>query len=195
MTLPRSDTDFDDVLRGSNAEVIATLVENHRRFLDFVERRVLDRGLAEELLQDAFARGIERSSSVRSNESTVAWFFRLLRNAIVDHRRRAASPLRTTTEIESELALDAGSESEVCRCILGLADTLEPQYAAALKRVDIEGLSVQQFAVEAGITANNASVRLFRARGALKKRVEATCRTCAEHGCFDCTCGSPRPPN
>jgi len=65
---------------------------------------------------------------------------------------------------------------------------LKPEYAAALKRVDVDGIAVQEFAAEAGITANNASVRLFRAREALRNRVSATCRTCADHGCLDCTC-------
>lgn len=194
MTHPATNDDAGDALRGSSAEVVATLLENHRRFLDFLERRLGSRALAEEILQDAFVRGIECADSVRSNESAVAWFFRLLRNAVIDHQRRAASPIRAAVELLPEFeraAEDPASAAEVCRCILGLAGTLKPEYAAALQRVDVEGRSVQDFAAEAGITANNASVRLFRAREALKQRVEATCRTCATHGCLDCSCAPP----
>ena len=50
---------------------------------------------------------------------------------------------------------------------------------------------VQDYAVEAGITANNAGVRVFRAREALRKRVVRWCGSCAERGCIDCTCGEP----
>ena len=39
------------------------------------------------------------------------------------------------------------------------------------------------------ITANNAGVRVFRARQALRKRVVSWCGSCAERGCIDCTCG------
>jgi RNA polymerase sigma-70 factor (ECF subfamily) len=172
--------------------VVATLVDNHRRFLAFLEKRLGDRATAEEVLQEAFVRGIERAGAVRGSESAVAWFFRLLRNAIVDHRRRSASPLLATADLDPELEPAAPAEdtrAAICRCILGLADTLKPEYAAALKRVEVEGLPVQDFAAEAGITASNAGVRLFRAREALRKRLGATCRTCAEHGCLDCTCG------
>jgi RNA polymerase sigma-70 factor (ECF subfamily) len=192
MATSAPDDESADALQGSGAEVVATLLENHRRFLDFLTARVGDRALAEEILQDAFVRGIERADAVRTNESAVAWFFRLLRNAVIDHQRRAASPIRSAGELLPELdraAEDPANTTDVCRCILGLAGTLKPEYADALQRVDVEGRSVQDYAAEVGITANNASVRLFRAREALKRRVHATCRTCATHGCLDCTCG------
>ena len=38
----------------------ATLVANHREFLAFVEKRVGDRALAEDILQDAFVRGVDK---------------------------------------------------------------------------------------------------------------------------------------
>jgi RNA polymerase sigma-70 factor (ECF subfamily) len=75
-----------------------------------------------------------------------------------------------------------------------LAGTLKPEYAQALQRVEVDGVSVQAFAAEAGITANNAAVRLFRARKALKKQLEVSCGTCASHGCLDCTCGEKKAP-
>ncbi|TAJ17066.1 MAG: RNA polymerase subunit sigma-70, partial [Planctomycetota bacterium] len=66
-----------------------------------------------------------------------------------------------------------------------------PEYANALRRVEIDGVAVKDFADEAGISASNAGVRLFRARDALRARVRRSCGTCAEHGCLDCTCGQP----
>lgn len=76
----------------------------------------------------------------------------------------------------------------VCQCVRTLAATLKPEYADALQRVELDGLSVQGFAAEAGIEPNNAAVRVHRARAALRKQVLASCGTCAEHGCRDCTC-------
>jgi RNA polymerase sigma-70 factor (ECF subfamily) len=77
----------------------------------------------------------------------------------------------------------------ICGCITELAATLKPEYESALRRIDIEGAAVQEFAAEAGITANNASVRVFRAREALRKQVKTSCGTCADHGCLECSCG------
>jgi RNA polymerase sigma-70 factor (ECF subfamily) len=38
------------------------------------------------------------------------------------------------------------------------------------------------------LSTNNASVRLRRARRALKKNLEQTRGACAQHGCLDCSC-------
>jgi RNA polymerase sigma-70 factor (ECF subfamily) len=72
--------------------------------------------------------------------------------------------------------------------VLSLADALKPEYADALRRVDVDGAAVKAFAAHAGISATNASVRLHRAREALRRRVRDACGTCAEHGCLDCDC-------
>jgi hypothetical protein len=42
-----------------------------------------------------------------------------------------------------------------------------------------------------GLSANNAGVRVFRARAALRSQVTRSCGSCATHGCLDCTCGAP----
>lgn len=174
-----------------SSAVIAKLVERHREFLAFVERRVGDRALAEDVLQDAFVRGLDRASALRDEESAVAWFYRVLRNALVDRRRRAASGVRGL-EVESaelpEPAADAELEAVACRCVAELASTLKPEYAQALRRIELDGVPVKDFAAETGISASNAAVRVFRAREALREQVARTCRTCAEHGCLDCSC-------
>jgi RNA polymerase sigma-70 factor (ECF subfamily) len=69
-----------------------------------------------------------------------------------------------------------------------LLPTLKPSYAEALARVDLGGGSLQGFADREGITVGNAAVRLFRARQALRRRVEQSCGTCATHGCHQCEC-------
>src|SRR5215218_6273114 len=71
--------------------VVARLLANHRRFLDFLTARVGSREDAEEILQDAFVRGLQKAGEVRDDESAVAWFYRLLRNAVTDHYRRTAA--------------------------------------------------------------------------------------------------------
>jgi RNA polymerase sigma-70 factor (ECF subfamily) len=172
---------------------VEKLVESHRQFLAFLERRVGSRAAAEDILQDAFVRGMSRADTLRSQESAVAWFYRLLRNAIADHFRRRQSEQRALERLAAEPAEEAAPEPEltdaVCRCIRSLVDTLKPEYAAAIRRVELDGIAPSAFAAEAGITANNASVRVHRARLALRRQVEKSCGTCATHGCFNCQCG------
>lgn len=184
----------------SSAEAIATLVENHRAFLAFVERRVGSRAAAEEILQSAFVKNLEKLDTIK--ESAVGWFYRVLRNAIIDHHRRAtaagkrleryAADLEATDATEARAgARDEELHGTVCKCVGALAATLKPEYADALQRIEIEGVSVKDYAERLGISSSNAGVRVFRAREALRRQVARSCGTCATHGCLDCTCGSP----
>ncbi|MBC8073545.1 MAG: sigma-70 family RNA polymerase sigma factor [Deltaproteobacteria bacterium] len=172
---------------------VDVLVASHRRFLAFLERRLGDRALAEDILQSAFVRGIERIDQVRDGESMVAWFYRMLRNAVVDHHRRSGTAARSIDAIARQLDLEVepppDERASVCACLGELAAGLPSEQARAIRRVDLEGAAVKEYAEEAGITANNAGVRLFRARENLRKAVARCCGTCAEHGCSDCTCG------
>jgi RNA polymerase sigma factor (sigma-70 family) len=173
-------------------DVVRVLVGNHREFLGFLERRVGSRALAEDILQDAFVRGMHKLETLRSDESAVAWFYRLLRNAIIDHHRRSGAAERKLAafgrEVEEHLEPDIETRGAICKCVSELAATLKEDYADALRTVEVNGLPVKDFATQAGISTNNAGVRLFRAREALRKQVVRSCGTCADHGCLNCTC-------
>jgi RNA polymerase sigma-70 factor (ECF subfamily) len=178
----------------SREDLVAALAENGRAFLSFLERRVGNRQTAEDVLQDAFARSLDKVP-LGSDESAVAWFYRVLRNAVVDHYRRRGASERAlsslTHKLEEEIEPSPDDRDAVCSCVTRLSQTLKPEYALALRRIDVDGVSVQDYAAEAGITANNAAVRVFRARAALRKRVVRWCGSCAARGCIDCTCGEP----
>ncbi len=173
-------------------EVVSALVKNHRDFLAFLQKRVGDRALAEDILQEAFVRGLHKLDTLESEESATAWFYRILRNAVIDHHRRRASANKKLDGFAAELEQHVEPEGEVrgavCGCVGELAGTLKPEYSEALRRVELEGVAVKDYAAEAGITSNNAAVRVFRAREALRKQVTRSCGTCADHGCLDCTC-------
>jgi RNA polymerase sigma-70 factor (ECF subfamily) len=176
------------------ASVLTTLVANHREFLKFVERRVGSRDVAEDILQAAFVKNLEKFDTVR--DTAIGWFYKVLRNAIIDHRRRETVTDKRlehyATDLEATDAHDDELHGVVCKCVADLASTLKPEYAEALHRVEVEGISVKDYAAQTGISSNNAGVRVFRAREALRKQVARSCGTCAAHGCVDCTCGAPR---
>jgi DNA-directed RNA polymerase specialized sigma24 family protein len=84
---PRPNGSGPHFATGVSPGVLRVLMANQERWLGFLERRVKRRDVAEEILHDAFVRSIARGGSLREDESAVAWFYRLLRNAIVDHMR------------------------------------------------------------------------------------------------------------
>lgn len=196
MDVAHTDSSADEAARPMDADVLRTLVDNHARFLSFLERRVGRREDAEEILQDAFVRGLNRGGDLRDEESAVAWFYRLLRNAIVDRHRHRDVERRAmqAAAVEPEtpgLAQDHELMAEVCGCVGRLVDTLKPEYAEAIRTVELAGERVGTWAAASGLTTNNAHVRLHRARQALRRQIERSCGTCATHGCLDCHC-TPR---
>lgn len=150
---------------------------------------------AEEILQTAFVRAVDKDGDIQEHENSVAWFYRLLRNAVIDYYRRNAANRRKLEGFarqlsDSDKTLDDGTERVICECIQELIPALKTEYAELISRVDLEGSDVSSAAAALGITSGNARVRLHRARAALRSAVERTCRTCATHGCIDCTCGT-----
>src|SRR4051812_1919556 len=109
---------------------LATLVASHRDFLAYVQRRVHDRALAEEILQDALVKSLERVGEIQT--SAIGWFYGVLHNAIIDHVRRRAANDRKLAALAAELEVtshDDNLHATVCRCVGELAKTLRPEYA------------------------------------------------------------------
>jgi RNA polymerase sigma-70 factor (ECF subfamily) len=184
----------------SARESLHALLERHAAFLAFVQRRVQDRALAEDILQSAYLRALRTVGSVRDRTSVVPWFYAVLRNAIIDHARSRQSENgaldRWAAELqENRAGIDVGHELTrdiVCGCIEKLLPTLRPSYAEVLRDVDLGGRTLADFAAAHKLKPGNAAVRAHRARAALKQELIRTCGICSAHACLDCTCKQPQ---
>src|SRR5665213_948656 len=173
-------------------EAIASLIDQRKQFLHFVENRVSSHAIAEDIIQAAYIRAIEKASTLHKDESAVAWFYRILRNAVIDHYRHRAAEDRAleqwAKDLITETQPDESIHNIVCQCVESVLSTLKPQYGEIIRSVDLSENTLESFANAAGITPGNAAVRVHRARQALRKQLALTCGTCAEHRCVDCTC-------
>jgi RNA polymerase sigma-70 factor (ECF subfamily) len=177
----------------SGMDLPALLLRDRPRFVAFVRRQVPDDATAEDIVQAAFARATGASDDLRQAERATAWFYRILRNGIVDYYRRTSA----RTNMLDRLARDGSAADEpaprrVCACVLQVLPTLRADYATILRAVEIDGSAVEEAARALGITANNASVRLHRARASLKEKLLAFCVNCCSDetvdACRDCYC-------
>ena len=179
-------------------QAVDRLLESRQQFLSFIQSRVESAEVAEDILQASFVKGMEKGGSLRDDETVVAWFYRLLRNAIIDHYRRRGSSERASEalvhELETHVEPEDSFKGDICECVSKLMESLKPEYRDALQTVDLEERSLAELAGKAGSTSNNAAVRVHRAREAVRKQVTLACGICATHGCLDCRCQSqPRP--
>jgi RNA polymerase sigma factor (sigma-70 family) len=168
-----------------------TLLARRGEFLSFLSSRLGSATEAEEVLQAAYVKGLKSREQVADESGIVPWFYRVLRSAMIDHLRRGAARGRLEAALAAEgepQEKDAELEKAVCQCVKALVPELKPEYAEMVRLVDVEDKPVSEAAASLGLTANNASVRLHRARESLKKSLLSTCGACARHGCVDCSC-------
>jgi len=151
----------------------------------FVRQRAGTRVDAEEVVQLAIQRALERADQVRDPSRAEAWLGRVVRNVLLDELRKTPGRLLPVDELELSSVTEDGID---CWCILAQAEQLKPEYALILRRVVIDGVPVGRVATELGLTSNNAMVRLHRARAALKERLEAHCGTTTARSCSECGC-------
>ena len=179
------------------ADQLATALNDQRNaFRAFLVARVGNDAEAEDILQNGLVKAVQRADDLQDHTKLTAWFYQLLRNAVIDHYRTRAAGRRRDDLLSTEVAgLGEGSatappdwERQLCSCLRSVVNTLKPQQAELLRRVELDGESVQVAARVMKMTANNASVALHRARKELRTRLKAFCGACAESACLDCNC-------
>jgi RNA polymerase sigma-70 factor (ECF subfamily) len=171
-----------------SVDAIEQLAQFRERFLAYVSRRVSDPVVAEDIVQASLVKAAESIGSLRNEDSLVPWFYSILRNAITDTYRVKAKSLEVTLPPELDFEDEPAAVRNLCECFVSLLPALRPEYADVIDSLDLRSEPAAATAGRLGITPNNLKVRHHRARQALRKRLEETCRVCAEHHCLDCTC-------
>ncbi len=112
---------------------------------------------------------------------------------IIDLYRRRAAGSRALNRFEQELADSAspGDARVLCACFKRLLPAVPEAYRELLEQIDLQGNEPGVVARELGLTRNNLTVRLHRARRHLREALLKSCQACSKHGCLDCTCGDP----
>lgn len=176
--------------------VIHRLTENRSLFEAFLRRRVEDDFLVQDLLQQSLVKAIQQQHSLNNEESVVPWFYRILRNTVIDYYRSNASENARRNDFLEEAKVLADDhvpsldevKATVCRCLDDAILVLRPGYSDLIRPIDLGGETISVVAKGLQITPNNATVRLHRARQALRQSLEQACGVCSAHGCLNCTC-------
>ena len=166
------------------------ILQNFQTFVAFVRTRVGDPHLAEDIVQDSLLKALSADNKPADEEHAIAWFYRILRRSIIDVYRRTDARSRALERFAQELPEQPSAEDErlLCQCFKKLLPAVPPQYRDLLLAVDLQGEEIGKVANRLGVTRNNLTVRLHRARKHLKDALAETCQACSDEGCLDCTC-------
>jgi len=169
----------------ADCPLLVELAERRDEFVGFVRRRAGSAVEPQEIVQRALLRAGEHAYQLRDRSRAKAWFYMILRRTLADAQQEQRS---TNSEYLGLTELSAPEERAVCNCSLKVLETLPAQYAEILRCVDVTGEPLGQVAVRLGTSANNAGVRLHRARRAMRASLKARCGTTSSNACQSCRC-------
>jgi RNA polymerase sigma factor (sigma-70 family) len=183
--------------RNSDIAVRTALVESYGRFRSYLRKRFRVQSEAEEVLQAFMLRALERSADLRDVNAVRGWLSRVLSTTIADFHRqrsRAIQEVSFTAELNDRFVMDQSPEvdHEICECLHQYLALLTMKQAEIIRRIDLTDEPRELVALELGVTVNNITVRLHRARQALKGYLEEMCEACAEESYFACRCNEVR---
>lgn len=167
------------------------LAAERPRQLRYLRSRLPTAEDAEDAWQDASIRFLQHAASLAAAERPEAWIGVSLRRLVVDRYRRAAVQRRTAEALAAEPLPQplADPEAEVelqapTDCLKAALGDLKPDYRDLLARTYFDETPLKAAAVEFGLTANNAAVRLHRARAALRAAMDQKCHACPLADCW-----------
>lgn len=174
---PADGADLTAQARAGDMRAWSRLYQQH---FDRVFRRLCNlvgqAAVAEDLTQETFARAVTALASFDGRAALSTWLCgianNVARNYIRDQgtRRRAEQSLadvvalRTGGELADRTHLQRARTAALYDALARLPDHLREAFVLR----ELEGLSMQEAATQAGISANNMTVRVWRAREAIR---------------------------
>ena len=177
--------------KSRNQDLLSRWEAMRERFAAHLRSRGWSTADAEDLFGEALLKGMDKSENLASDDAAEAWFWQLAnRLAIDESRRRARQPLLKPLDSVSpeSLATPAPLDDQICSCSLHYLEKLPESSREILKSIDCNDEPVKDYARRTDITPNSASVRLFRARKALRAKLFDACNTTSAAECMTCDC-------
>ncbi|MGC4250169.1 MAG: sigma-70 family RNA polymerase sigma factor [Sphingobium sp.] len=127
---------------------------------------------ADDVVQDALVRAIERSATYQPERRRRPWLLAIVHNVFLSAKRREAAEARRDSRFAETMVdrIDPAQEeyarlAEIARDFAALPEA----HRAVLHLIAVEGLSYQEAADALGVPLGTVMSRLWRARAALRQ--------------------------
>ncbi|MBI5762334.1 MAG: sigma-70 family RNA polymerase sigma factor [Planctomycetes bacterium] len=165
--------------RAGDTAAFGRLVELYAdRVVTVCARMVRDRGVAEDLAQEAFVKAWQSLASFDGRSAFYTWLYRIAMNLCLSERRRprrvvnmADEGLANRRESGEALPGDAAElKEEHARVLTALAE-LDEEHRAVVVLRDVQGLDYEEIAGILGVPRGTVKSRLHRGRMELRERL------------------------
>ena len=159
--------------QGGDQDAYRDLLEGLRAPLhSYLRRRLRDEDAVEDVCQDVLLTMHRVRHTFEPGRAFEPWFYAIARSRFIDHlrRRRRRGDLEVSTDaVEGLPEKVAEAESVGWDRFLELLESLPAAQREAFAMLKIEGLSVEEAAARAGVSATALKVRAHRGYGALRR--------------------------
>jgi RNA polymerase sigma-70 factor (ECF subfamily) len=155
---------------------VEKLWEDYRAALRrFIRRRVADESSADDILQDIFLKIHAKIGALKDHRRIRGWFYRVARNAVIDHYRGRRGTEILPEEIAMPLKSDRRALTELSECVRPMIERLPEPYREALILSELEGVTQKEVGKKQGVSLSGAKSRVQRGRAKLKEMMLACC--------------------
>jgi RNA polymerase sigma factor (sigma-70 family) len=147
----------------------------HAPLWSFIRRAAGDDAVAEDILQDAWLRIVRGLGRLSDPARLAPWLFSIARRAVIDHiRHRTSRPMAIELKEEAHPATDAPPDDwEEIELVQDAMADLAPGDRETVALFYLQELDLREIAEVLGIPVGTVKSRLHRARGLLRKHLEA----------------------
>lgn len=152
------------------------------RLRKFVEARVSDSHIAEELTQELLIKSYQNIDSLKEHDRIEAWLFRVARNVVNDYYRKKASDKEDLLPEMDNIVASIEEESptnhvreDLSQCIKPFIDQLPLKYRQTLTAVELEGSTQTALADRLGVSHSTIKSQTQRGRAKLNKLFRQCC--------------------
>ncbi|PCI31187.1 MAG: RNA polymerase sigma factor SigZ [Flavobacteriaceae bacterium] len=149
----------------------------HKELKNFILKKVKDKNIANDILQDVFLKIINNADKIAQAKSVQQYIYGIARNTTIDHFRKSDKK----NNIENEYALISEAETQSLNatiancCIKPFIKQLPAIYQIALTKTEFENTSQKELAKELNISYSGAKSRVQRGKEKLKELILACC--------------------
>jgi RNA polymerase sigma-70 factor (ECF subfamily) len=147
--------------------------ENELR--NYLQHRVADPHLAEDLLQDVFVKAMRQGSGFCDLDNQRAWLYQVARNALVDYQRLH----RETVELPEDIPQATEQTDPVVMlsaCVGRVLSELVPEDRDIIEQCDLNGMKQQDYAQAHNLSLAAVKSRLLRARQRMRATLSTNCQ-------------------
>ena len=145
--------------------------------LTFIRKRVEDKAMAEDILQDVFVRIHSQIDTLENMSKLKSWFYQITRNAIIDFYR-SRKPMEELPDWIAKPQADDEKNNirELSSCLAPMIKQLPKKYRHAVQLSEIEGKTQKEIAEKERLSISGAKSRVQRGRALLKTMLHNCCK-------------------